>query len=61
MRISIYKDEEGELSVLVEAAVGHGKPPIVIPRVTKATLREQLLPVIDHQRGRRDDRQDTRP
>lgn len=54
MKISIYKLPEGRLDVLVEAAPGHGKPPVVLVRVTKENLAERLAPVLDAQRGRRE-------
>lgn len=53
MRVSIYKLPEGRIDILVEAAVGHGKPPITLQKVTRETLRDRLNPVLEVQRGRR--------
>lgn len=53
MRISVYKLPDGRLDVMVEAAQGHGKPPVVLQRVTKESLRTDLPPVMEAQKGRR--------
>ena len=53
MKVSIYKLPEGRIDAMVEAAVGHGKAPVVLQRLSKATLIERLPAVLDAQRGRR--------
>lgn len=54
MKVTLYKGKAGKLSILVEAAIGHGKPPVLIPEVTRENLRGLLAPVLDHQKGRRE-------
>lgn len=50
MRLSVYKGVLGELSVLVEASLGTGKPPVALPRITLENFEERVLPVIEAQR-----------
>lgn len=57
MKISVYKADGGEFSVLVEAAIGHGKPPVLLPGVTRESLRERLGPVLEHQKGKKTQQQ----
>ncbi len=52
MKVSIYKLPNGKMDALVEAAVGHGKAPVLVQDVTGENIKERILPVIVHQRGR---------
>lgn len=54
MKVSIFKLPDGRIDIMVEAAVGHGKPPVVLQDVTRETLRERLAPVLATQKGRRE-------
>lgn len=53
MKVTVYKLPEGRIDIMVEAAPGHGKPPVLLSHVTKAELAERIGPVLDAQRGRR--------
>lgn len=53
MKVSIYKLPEGRIDIMVEASPGNGKAPVVLQRVTKATVVEKVLPVLEAQKGRR--------
>lgn len=50
MRIHVYKDPEGNLSVLVEPSVGKGKPPVLLHDITAETVAERVLPVVETMR-----------
>ena len=53
MRVSIYKRENGQLDVLVEASVGRGLGPVVIQDVTPRDIKEKVLPTIQAMRRKR--------
>lgn len=53
MRMSIYKLPDGRIDVMVEAAPGHGKAPVVLQAVTRADFAARLDPVLAGQKGRR--------
>lgn len=53
MKVSVYKLPEGRIDIMVEAAPGHGKAPVVLQRVTKEDLVDRVLPVLAAQKGRR--------
>ena len=55
MKVSVYKLPDGRIDIMVEAAVGHGKPPVVLQGITKETLASRLAPVLAGQKGRRMD------
>lgn len=55
MRVSVYKLSEGRVDVMVEAATGHGKAPVVLQDVDVARLPELLAPVLAAQKGRREE------
>jgi len=46
MRVTVYKDTGKGQSIMVEPSLGSGKAPVVMQGVTKANLRENLLPVL---------------
>lgn len=50
MKLSIYKGERGELSVLVEASLGTGKPPVALSGITEENFVARVLPVVEAQR-----------
>lgn len=54
MRVSIYKLADGRIDIMVEAAVGHGKPPVVLQDITSEDFEERLVPVLAAQKGRRE-------
>lgn len=56
MKVSIYKLPEGRIDIMVEAATGHGKAPVVLQGITKSTLAERIAPVLVAQQGRRKER-----
>ena len=47
MRVHVYKDDEGNLSVFVEPSPGKGRAPVLLRGVTAENVVEQLLPVIE--------------
>lgn len=53
MKVSVYKLPDGRIDIMVEAAPGHGKSPVLLRHVSKAELAERVGPVLDAQRGRR--------
>lgn len=54
MKVSVYKLPDGRIDLMVEAAPGNGKAPVVLQNVNKGNLVEQLTPVLEAQRGRRE-------
>lgn len=50
MKVSVYKDEEGKLSVLVQASVGVGLAPILVGEITPGNVVEKVLPVVKSMR-----------
>lgn len=50
MRVSVFKDEKGELSVLIQASVGRGLAPVLIKDITQENLRSKVLPVVAEMR-----------
>lgn len=53
MKVSVYKLEDGGVSVLVQASPGKGRSPVMVDGVTKANIREKVLPVITQLRAPR--------
>ena len=53
VKVYIYKLPEGRIDIMVEAATGHGKAPVVLQNVTKLTMPDRLAPVLAAQQGRR--------
>jgi hypothetical protein len=51
MRVSVYKGDDGRVSVLVEAAVGHKKPPVLLSNILPEDISKELPAVLDYQRG----------
>lgn len=51
MKVSVYKSQEGALSVLVQASVGKGLAPIMIGGITLENLKGKVRPVIDAMRA----------
>ena len=47
MRIHIYKEEEGRMSVLVEPSPGRGQPPVLLQNITEANVVGEVRPVVD--------------
>ena len=46
MKVSVYKGPEGKLSVLVQASVGGGLAPVVVPEVTLENIQEKVRPLV---------------
>lgn len=46
MKVSVYRDLEGGLSVLVEATPGKGRAPVLLRPVALENIAEQVAPVI---------------
>lgn len=53
MKVSVYKEDEGRQSVLVQATPGSGLPPVVLPNVTRENLRELVLAEVTRMRSPR--------
>lgn len=53
MKVSIYKLPDNRIDLMVEAAPGNGKAPVVLQRIVKDGLADQLMPVLLAQKGRR--------
>lgn len=50
VKVSIYKAQEGEMAILVEASPGRGRAPVVLSGVTRENLTEKLEPVTEAMR-----------
>lgn len=50
MKVSVYKDLGGGMTLMVQASPGKGRSPVVIGEVTHKNLREKLLPAIEAMR-----------
>lgn len=50
MRVSIYKQEDGSMSAMVEASPGKGRPPVLIQDITGENVTARVAPVIDAMR-----------
>lgn len=50
MKVWVYKNEDGTMSVLVQAAPGKGRPPVVLQPITPENVKEQLLPLVNAMR-----------
>lgn len=61
MKVSVYKDEEGSLSVLVQASLGEARAPILVGGVTLENIQEKVLPVIEAIRAPRSPRPGSTP
>lgn len=46
MRVHIYKEPEGKVSVFIEPSPGKGRPPVLLQNLTPANVREKVLPVL---------------
>lgn len=57
MRIHVYKQDDGGMSVLVEPSPGKGRPPVVITDITIWNAREKILPAVVAMRAPRVPRQ----
>lgn len=56
MKVSVYKDLGSGMSILVQASIGKGLAPVMIPGITRGNLAAKLLPVLDGmRRGKRVD------
>ena len=47
MKVSIYKEEAGGFSVLVQASPGKGRSPVVLTGITKENIQEKVLPAVE--------------
>lgn len=50
MRVSVYKADDGRLSIWVEPSLGRGLPPVLLRNVTEKNVKEALLPVVERLR-----------
>lgn len=50
MKVSVYIDEDGRLSVMVQASPGRGRAPTVLPVVTHKDIKEKVLAVVEEMR-----------
>lgn len=57
MRVRVYKDPDGNLTALVTASPGHGKPPVVVGGITAENVVDKITPVLEALRGRKLPRQ----
>lgn len=55
MKVSVYRLPEGRVDVMVEASPGNGKAPVVLQDVKADDFTSKVLPVVEAQRGRRQD------
>lgn len=51
MKVSVYRSEEGNLSVLVQASPGKGLAPVVLSDVTSDNVKERVKAAVDAMRG----------
>lgn len=56
MRVSVYKADDGILSVMVEASPGKGRPPVVMGVITPENVVEKVLPLVTAMRRPRGER-----
>lgn len=52
MKVSVYKETDGALAVLVQASPGSGRIPLVLPGLTKGTLKAAVLQAVKDMRGK---------
>lgn len=50
MKVSVYKQEDGTVSILVQASPGKGRTPVLIRDVQPAAVKAAVGPVIDAMR-----------
>lgn len=50
MRVSVYRDLDGEMSVLIEATPGKGRAPVLLRNVTAENVVAGVRPLIDAMR-----------
>lgn len=50
MKVSVYKAEDGSMSVLVQASPGKGRPPVVLMGITPENVVAETLPVVEGMR-----------
>ncbi len=46
MRVSVYREDDGELSVLVQGSVGMGKVPVLLKGITAENIVERTSAVV---------------
>lgn len=46
VKVSVYKLEQGELAVLVQASPGKGRAPVLLQGITAENIVEKTLPVV---------------
>lgn len=50
MRVSVYKEEAGGFSVLVQASPGKGRSPVLLNAITLKNIKEKVLPAVENAR-----------
>lgn len=50
MKVSVYKDAKGELSALIQASPGKGRPPMLLRGITLENVKSRVLPVVEAMR-----------
>lgn len=53
MKVSVYKEEGGAFSVLVQASPGKGRPPVLVVGVTAEEAKAEAVLLVDAMRGPR--------
>lgn len=51
MKVSVYKREDGDVDVLVQASVGKGRAPVFLGQVALGLLKPAVLKAVDVARG----------
>lgn len=46
MRVHVYKQDDGQMSVFLEPSLGKGRSPVVFADITAANVKERILPAI---------------
>lgn len=50
MKVSVYKNEDGTMSVLVQASPGKGRSPVLLSGVTPENVVQMVRQVVDGMR-----------
>lgn len=50
MKVSVYKEIDGTMAILIQASPGSGKAPVVLPGVTREGLRKAVSEAVQTMR-----------